>query len=430
MNRNERPWYFWPLIAFFIGLLIGWLVIGWGLWPVTWTNALVRDLRPDLRNDYVAMVAESFAQTRNIEVAGERLSGWTDEERAQLFDEVGTVLAARDPQGARNLQDLNMALGGTRGTGPEPSPQVTTQPQPTPTSSTPPAEDGINLGDICTAGLFVLLALGALVVLIVLFNRWRRAQREGEGPMDAPDFDASDPSMSVLADREKGRWPSTGEPWAEVEPRPVAGSTVKPRRYTDLDEDRIAPPAPVVSADRDVSSVRPIGPVPRVSEPQTPADLRGAPKPPPAEERPRTEIIKLDENVAVYQMGEPDYDEAFDINDPTDGYMGQYGLQLVEPFGKERDQAVALQVWLWDSSDPFTQTAVLMSEGAYRDTSIRSQHMGEHEIIGVRPGSEFELSSHNLLLRGRVEKATYAEMEPLRGVFAELHVKLTIYRRG
>ncbi len=430
MNRTERPWYFWPLIAFFAGLLIGWLLIGWALWPVTWTNALIQDLRPDLRNDYVAMVAESFAQTRNIDVARDRLSGWDDEARAKLFDEVGTVLAARDPQGARNLQELGAALGTTRGTGPEPSPQVTTQPQPTPTSSTPPTGGGIDLGDVCTAGLFVLLALGALVVLIVLFNRWRRSQREGEEPMESPDFGESEPSMSVLADREKERWPSTRESWSEVEQRPVAGSTAQPRRYSDLDDERGAPQAPAVPLDRGVSSVRPVGPVPRVSEHQPPSDHRGAPKPPVAEEQPSTEIVKLDENVAVYQMGEPDYDEAFDINDPNDGYMGQYGLQLVEPFGRDRDQAVALQVWLWDSSDPYTQTAVLMSEGAYRDTSIRSQHMGEHEIIGVRPGTEFELSSHHLVLRGRVEKASYAEMEPVRGVFAELHVKLTIYRRG
>ena len=46
--------------------------------------------------------------------------------------------------------------------------------------------------------------------------------------------------------------------------------------------------------------------------------------------------------MAVFHMGEPDYDEAFDINDPTDGYMGQCGLQLNEPVGRNRDQAVAL----------------------------------------------------------------------------------------
>ncbi len=63
MGINERPWYFWPLIAFIAGLLIGLVVLGWGVWPVTWTNATVQDLRPELRLQYVAMVAESYSQT-------------------------------------------------------------------------------------------------------------------------------------------------------------------------------------------------------------------------------------------------------------------------------------------------------------------------------------------------------------------------------
>ncbi len=110
--------------------------------------------------------------------------------------------------------------------------------------------------------------------------------------------------------------------------------------------------------------------------------------------------------------------------------MGQFGLQLIEPFGRERDQAVALQVWLWDSRDPDTQAKVLMSEGAYRDTALRSQHAGEHQTVPVRPGAEFELSSHDLVLEGRVEKVSYAEAEPPRGIFAELQVKMTVYRRA
>ena len=133
--------------------------------------------------------------------------------------------------------------------------------------------------------------------------------------------------------------------------------------------------------------------------------------------------------MAAFHMGEPDYDEAFDINDPTDGYMGQCGLQLSEQSGRDRDQAVALQAWLWDSSDPDTQTKVLMGEGAYRDTALRSQYAGQHEVIPVRAGTEFELQSHDLLLRGRVEKAEFTDQEPARGVFAELQVRMQVYRR-
>ncbi len=184
------------------------------------------------------------------------------------------------------------------------------------------------------------------------------------------------------------------------------------------------PKSPWATSTRSTSSGSP----PRSSEPSEPRTPTQPAAVPSASSTAGLQLLV--ENTAVYQMGEPDYDEAFDINDPIDGYMGQCGLQLIEPYGRERDQAVALQVWLWDSSDPDTQTKVLMSEGAYRDTALRSQYSGEHDAMAVRPGTEFELSSHDLLLRGRVEKVSYADMEPVRGVFADLHVKMSVYRRS
>ncbi|MCX7673290.1 MAG: hypothetical protein N2Z63_06810 [Thiobacillaceae bacterium] len=110
--------------------------------------------------------------------------------------------------------------------------------------------------------------------------------------------------------------------------------------------------------------------------------------------------------------------------------MGQCGLQLNDPVGPRRDQAVALQAWLWDSSDPDTKVKVLMGEGAYRDTALRSEQAGGHEVIQVRPGAEFTLESHDLLLRGKVERISYAEQEPYRGVFAELQVNFQVFRKS
>ena len=44
-TSNARPWYFWPLIALALGIVVG-LVIGWGIWPVSYKNTLPQDLRP------------------------------------------------------------------------------------------------------------------------------------------------------------------------------------------------------------------------------------------------------------------------------------------------------------------------------------------------------------------------------------------------
>ncbi len=35
-----KPWVWIVLLSLLAGLLVGWLVIGWWLWPVQWTGAL------------------------------------------------------------------------------------------------------------------------------------------------------------------------------------------------------------------------------------------------------------------------------------------------------------------------------------------------------------------------------------------------------
>ena len=129
-------------------------------------------------------------------------------------------------------------------------------------------------------------------------------------------------------------------------------------------------------------------------------------------------------------MGEADYDEAFDVKDSGGGYIGECGVALVDPVGRGHDQAAALQVWLWDKSDPDTKVKVLMGEGAYRDTALRDQLAKDHLSIAVKPGATFELDSYNLLLRGTVERLDYAELEPTYGVFAELQLLLQVFRKG
>ena len=43
-----------------IGLILGWFVIGWGLWPVQWTDAAPQDLRQDVKEDYLRMAVDSI----------------------------------------------------------------------------------------------------------------------------------------------------------------------------------------------------------------------------------------------------------------------------------------------------------------------------------------------------------------------------------
>ncbi|HVN53890.1 MAG TPA: hypothetical protein VMT46_06125, partial [Anaerolineaceae bacterium] len=59
-------------IAFVAGLLIGWIVLGWGLFPVTWTDATPKDLRQDLKVDYLRMAIDSYSKNHDQALAKER----------------------------------------------------------------------------------------------------------------------------------------------------------------------------------------------------------------------------------------------------------------------------------------------------------------------------------------------------------------------
>ncbi|HEX9115062.1 MAG TPA: hypothetical protein VGA61_03270, partial [Anaerolineae bacterium] len=190
---------------------------------------------------------------------------------------------------------------------------------------------------------------------------------------------------------------SSGEPFAEPESLPGQSYAPTSSMYPDDEAQGTTPPAP--------ASVR--------SAPQTGLE--------------RT--TPLGEFTATYHAGEPDYDEAFDVKDANGAVVGQCGLSLMMPVGRGNDQAAALQVWLWEERDQYTQVKVLISEGAYRDTSLRSQLAEEHPALQVRQGVEFDLESYTLHLHGLVDKVSYLDQEPHNQMFEYLVTRLQISQR-
>src|SRR5512136_2605767 len=108
--RSTRPGWFWFLVAFLIGLLVGWLVIGWALWPVTWKNTLARDLRPAERQQYLTIVAESLTTSGDTALAQERVASWSAEDLAKDLTQLQTRLAREDALQSEQVRALAGAL--------------------------------------------------------------------------------------------------------------------------------------------------------------------------------------------------------------------------------------------------------------------------------------------------------------------------------
>ncbi|PKO22153.1 MAG: hypothetical protein CVU38_10840 [Chloroflexi bacterium HGW-Chloroflexi-1] len=448
INNGRSEWLL-PLIAFLVGVLVGWWVIGWGVWPVKYTNSLPPDLRAAERDHYLIMTAESYAATGDVMLARERLATWPADQLATDLQTLRDRLMTENALQASQVQLLTGVLGLSA---------VSAAPTMAPTQAPTPApvRSESLLRTLCTAGLWVVLALLGIVVGVWLYNRWRNAQARKSGPaidetyraprsrsvaglerisvtgadQVSPGEAGTEPAQPDLSQP----WPRTrpeadtygGEPWTEAE----LPSFLDGRRPSDARRPAAAresaptaqPAAPSVVPGEPPASARPPATRREIARPPAPtAPLSVSPAAAPG---------KVGEYTAQFQMGESDYDEAFDVTDGGGVYLGQCGLELNDPIGRGHDQAAALQVWLWDTRDPDTQVKVLMSEGAYRDTALRDQLAGEHPAVPIRIGAEFELESYNLLLRGRVEKLEYAEQEPVGGVFAELAVRMVVYQKG
>jgi hypothetical protein len=411
VNERTRPRWFWPLIAFLVGLLVGWLAIGWALWPVTWKNTLPRDLRPAERQQYLTMVAESLTANGDNALAQERVASWSAEDLAKDLTQLQDRLAREDTLQSEQVRALAGAVGADLGAAAGGQP-----------AATQPAS-GFQWRSVCIPGLWALLVLGGIAAIVVLYRRWRASQEQTHAPAPRPapkeqfTWDTvDDRTPEEIAREAKSTWPA-----AEVEGTSADRTSLPPwdERDEAFEQERFAPESrPAEPSARGAGAAVSAGA----------AAAAGAGRA--AVPVPSGILTKVSEVRALYEMGEADYDEAFDVKDTSGAHIGEYGVALMDPVGRGHDQAAALQVWLWDTSDPDTKVRVLMGEGAYRDTALRDQLAKDHPSLPVKPGTVFELDSYNLLLRGTVEKLDYAELEPAYGVFAELQLLLQVFRKG
>ena len=90
-------------VAFVLGLIIGLPILGWFVFPVEWVDASPSDLTGGFQQEYVQLVADSYALNQNVDLARQRIS--------YLGDGADKALqtALLSSQGADKLRIDNMA---------------------------------------------------------------------------------------------------------------------------------------------------------------------------------------------------------------------------------------------------------------------------------------------------------------------------------
>lgn len=89
-----------------VGLFVGLVVLGWGLWPVQWTNATPSSLRPDLQDDYLRMTIDSFVNNPINSIAIQRFQALGTDGPATLQR---IQAAYPDQNGIKNFSQVVLA---------------------------------------------------------------------------------------------------------------------------------------------------------------------------------------------------------------------------------------------------------------------------------------------------------------------------------
>ncbi len=93
------------------GLVLG-LVAGWAF-PLSTSSAAPSALKPETQNDYIVLVANSFAYDSDISLARDRLALLKDSNIKIRVERLARSLSAKQDPAAANVADLAVGLGST-----------------------------------------------------------------------------------------------------------------------------------------------------------------------------------------------------------------------------------------------------------------------------------------------------------------------------
>lgn len=369
------------LAAFLAGLLIGWFVIGYWLWPVQWVDADLVDLRADVQERTMYQVIESYAFNGNDEAA---LASWS-----AFGEDAVTVYAAVKQSGkipAENLAYFESLISAAGQAVPivETGDPVVTEGEPVAGEEEPvaaeeqpalpvvpqvePEQPRNRLTSIIgfILGFLVILLLGGMGV--VAYFLFFKSKKTGQTKRQ---------SSAPAANARRGR---------------------------------VSPVAAVASDDDEFEEEDFL--------PQT-AVAGGATKP-------AGRFTK--KFVTEYVYGNDLYDDTFSIDAGSGEFLGEFGVGISDTLGNTEPRNVtAFEVWLFDKNDVQTVTKVLMSEYAMRDPAILQRLEVKGEPVQIRPDSVVSLETATLRLDARILDVAYGRAsQPENSFIQQMQVELTI----
>ena len=455
-QKQNAPSYLRSITIFLLGLIVGWFVFGWALFPVETPPASPSDLKSDIVEDYWLMTAESYATTHDIRTAAWRLRFWDDANvlGPKLF-ELARSLDDENPAGAAYLQALRQDLH---------LPQEKEIQQP----------EAAKHGGFDWMWLVIpLLALGVLAVLILIAQRFNLLTPEE--PVFAP---AQPASPETPATPETPKAPETPALIDDTAPESPLFQSVEPVRPEQNPEALAFEPddealeaslgnlmAELESAAEELEpELEPepeIGPDDELRlENDDELDdflLEDAPEflgeeaqatppepdaedivPPNAFESPETTPVPLPPHPdgdypapqVLYFDGSPTYNTIIAI-ETDDEYLGEYGLSANQTAPNNANLTLTLEVWLFDKTDTQTTELALVPPVLAHDPDLKARYLKEDgQVLALEPGAAFVLETAELKVEGVIRQVTLG-MTTRDGVpiIERAEIELTGYKK-
>lgn len=156
----KNPWIM-AAAGFVVGALFGLIVLGWGLFPVTYINATPANLRDDLKVDYLSMAIDSYAKAPDTALAIQR---WKS-----LGPDAGKVMDSLQSSASQLTPDEIAAFkAAVNAQVTTPGATVVPTTSATPTTTKGSSSLAILLGVLC---LLLLVIGGALAYILLIRNR-------------------------------------------------------------------------------------------------------------------------------------------------------------------------------------------------------------------------------------------------------------------
>lgn len=388
------------LIAFLLGVLFGWFVIGWGIWPVEWTNAGFVDLQEDYAELAMKNAVNAYAATGNEQTALHTYLGFGNiaEDTYLSVKESGELSPDALIQFEALLEESgNQPSGSTISqTSEEDEEPVGSEvediTQPLPDDEMADAADGAEenpaLRRIGTfiGVLFVLLLVGGLVLAYIFLV-----------PEDTKI------SIRTLLTKHPRPENQTREPLAEETP-PYLSSMETNEDYdyqVGLDEEPYMDEEPVITTSAN-----------EVSEPRLSPIVRTV-------------------NYAHNDAGRSHLDQNFSLKDDNNSgkTVLEYGVAMsdyVEIGGVT--YALAFDVYLASHPERRTITRVLVNKDLLNHPEVLQRYEGKGEPIRIDQDYVFQLQTAKFRLNGSIVTADYVFDESYGGNYLQaMEVDLLIH---